>query len=251
MSSTIFLGVPAQGRGEDAAARRALDVAVALAALLLAALPMLVIAVAICLDSPGPVLFSQTRIGRDGRPFRLHKFRKFAHGSAGGPAVTLKDDKRMTRVGRVLERTKLDELPQLWNVFGGSMALVGPRPETLDFADCFTGEARRLLDYTPGLFGPNQVLFRHECLMYAAGEDPHRFYRDVLFPAKAGIDLAYFPHRTLGSDLRWVALGVLAAAGMVSGPPCVASLSADGLDLPQAGRVAAMEAALDGRDRHA
>ena len=250
MSSTTYMGVPAQKRGGDAAARRALDIVVALAALLLAALPMLVIAAAICLDSPGPVLFSQTRIGRHGRPFRLHKFRKFVHGSAGGPAVTLKDDPRMTRMGRVLERFKLDELPQICNVLGGSMALVGPRPETLDFADRFTGEARRLLDYAPGLFGPNQVLFRHECLMYPAGEDPHRFYRAVLFPAKAGIDLAYFPNRTLGSDLRWVALGVLAAAGLLpESPP--ASLLAGRLDLPHAGRAAATEAALDGRNRHA
>lgn len=247
MSSTMSMGAPTQRRGGNAAVRRALDVAVASIALLLAAPLMLAIAIIIYLDSPGPVLFSQTRIGRHGRPFRLHKFRKFVHGSAGGPAVTLKDDPRMTRVGRVLERTKLDELPQLCNVLGGSMALVGPRPETLGFAGCFTGEARRLLNYAPGLFGPNQVLFRHECLMYPADEDPHRFYREVLFPAKAGIDLAYFPHRTLGSDLRWVVLGVLAAAGLLSGSPRIAApLPAGGLDPPHAGR-----AALGGRNRHA
>lgn len=242
MSSTMSMDAPTRRRGGDAAARRTLDVAVALVALLLTAPLMLTIAIAIRLDSPGPVLFSQTRIGRHGQPFRLHKFRKFAHGSTGGLAVTLKDDPRMTRVGRALERAKLDELPQLCNVLGGSMALVGPRPETLGFAGCFTGEARQLLDYAPGLFGPNQVLFRHECLMYPAGEDPHRFYQDVLFPAKAGIDLAYFPHRTLGSDLRWVALGVLAAAGLLSEPPRVASLLAGGLDLPLA---------LNSRNRHA
>src|SRR5271166_2717558 len=137
--------------------QRGLDVIIALAALLIVAPVMVLIALAIISDSRGPVFFSQIRLGRDRRPFCLYKFRKFYHGSASeGHNVTLKSDARMTRVGRLLERTKLDELPQLWNVLIGDMSIVGPRPESMAFAGCFTGSFCYVLDHRPGLLGPNQ-----------------------------------------------------------------------------------------------
>ncbi len=195
-------------------ARRALDVTIALASILLLAVPMAVIALAVCLESGRPVFFSQTRLGRGGRHIRLYKFRKFHRDAGeGGRAVTLKDDPRLTRVGKVLEWTKLNELPQLWNVLKGDMSMVGPRPETLNFADCFTDGYRRVLDYKPGIFGPSQVIFRNESAVYPAGCDPHQFYRDVLFPLKARIDLAYFPYRNVHSDIAWIIRGVLAVLG--------------------------------------
>ena len=119
-------------------ARRGFDCLVALVALVCLTPVLAIIAIAIWIDSDGPIFFSQTRLGRGARHFRLHKFRKFhERDQPGGLAVTLRSDPRMTRVGRVLERTKLDELPQLWNILVGEMALVGPRPESLAFADCF------------------------------------------------------------------------------------------------------------------
>jgi lipopolysaccharide/colanic/teichoic acid biosynthesis glycosyltransferase len=195
---------------------RALDVAIALAALLLVAPAMVLIALAIVTDSPGPLFFSQVRLGRNGRPFRLHKFRKFHHRrpAFGGCEVTLRTDPRMTRTGRLLERTKLDELPQLWNVLVGEMSIVGPRPESLAFADCFTGSFCRILDHTPGLLGPNQVLFRNEWKAFPPDRDPHEFYRTVLFPLKARNDLAYFPQRCLRSDIAWIFRGALAVFGV-------------------------------------
>lgn len=114
----------------------------------------------------------------------------------------------MTRVGRVLERTKLDELPQLWNIVLGNMAFVGPRPETENFADCFTGPFEHVLDYIPGLFGPSQALFRNEGAIFPENCDPHDFYRRVLFPAKAGVDLSYYPQRTVASDAAWILCGI-------------------------------------------
>ena len=192
--------------------RRLIEVVAALAGLTLAAPVMLLIAIAIPIDTPGPVLYSQMRIGRGGRHFRLYKFRKFRHpGEATdqNQKVTLKNDPRMTRVGRLIERTKLDELPQLWNVLVADMAIVGPRPESVEFADCFAGPLRSVLDYTPGLFGPNQVIFRNERCLYPEDRDPHEFYRRVLFPAKARVDLSYFPRRNVISDIGWVARGVL------------------------------------------
>lgn len=199
----------------DAMVRRAFDLATALTALIIFAPAMLVIACAIKFDTPGPVLFSQFRVGRHGQRFRLYKFRKFRQrADGGGGSVTLKHDSRMTRVGRLLERTKLDELPQFWNVLVGDMAIVGPRPETLDFADCFVGSYLEILDHKPGLFGPNQVIFRSESSLYPQDQDPQDFYRTVLFPAKARIDLSYFPRRTFISDIGWAIRAGLAVFGL-------------------------------------
>lgn len=197
------------------ATRRTLDAALALAVLVELAPVLLLIAVMIRIESPGPALFRQVRLGRGGRLFRLYKFRKFRHeADTAGRAVTLKGDPRMTRIGRLLERAKLDELPQLWNILVGNMALVGPRPETLNFADCFHDGYWKVLDYTPGLFGPSQAMFRNESSLYPPDRDPHEFYRTVLFPAKARIDLRYYPRRTMMSDIGWIIRGVLAVLGL-------------------------------------
>lgn len=194
--------------------QRALDCLVAALALVWIAPLMVLIALAVRIESRGPIFFSQTRLGRDGVHFRLRKFRKFhEQGNKKSLAVTLRNDPRMTRVGRVLERTKLDELPQLWNVLVGDMALVGPRPESLAFADCFNEAFRHVLDYRPGIFGPCQVIFRNENMYYTAGCDPEVFYRKILFPLKAHVDLTYFPRRSLGGDMVWAGRSVLAVFG--------------------------------------
>ncbi len=162
------------------------------------------------------MLFSQVRLGREGRHFRIFKFRKFGvkSGSHGLP-LTLTNDPRMTTVGRVLARTKLDELPQLINVLRGEMAIVGPRPESLDFIDCFTPSNRHILEFLPGIFGPSQSAFRNECLFYPVNSDPASFYRRVLFPIKMSVDLAYYPNRSLLSDFKWVLAGTLAVIGVL------------------------------------
>ena len=204
--------VAAVGRA-DAVLRRVFDVVVALTGIV-CFLPILIpVVLAIRLDSAGPIFYSQNRLGQNGRIFRLYKFRKFHDGSTGR-AVTLKNDSRMTRVGRFLERTKIDEVPQLWNVLKADMSIVGPRPETLDFADCFEGVYRGVLDHRPGIFGPNQVYFRNEGALFPEKVDPHAFYRAVLFPAKARIDLGYFPRRSLMQDVVWLFRGVLAVFGL-------------------------------------
>lgn len=202
-------------RSLECTLRRGFDIAIALAVLIMMAIAMIVIALAIISDSPGPVFFAQVRLGRDGRPFRLYKFRKFHHRpDSGGADLTQKNDARMTRVGRVLERTKLDELPQLWNVLVGEMSIVGPRPESLAFADCFTGSFRYVLEHTPGLLGPNQVIFRNESKYFPVDQDPQEFYRSVLFPLKASNDLRYFSQRRLRSDFVWMLRGTLAVFGL-------------------------------------
>ncbi|MBV8915411.1 MAG: sugar transferase [Acetobacteraceae bacterium] len=193
--------------------RRVIDLILALAVLAMLLPVMACITLAIWLEDGRPIFFGQTRLGRQARCFRLLKFRKFRAQSTGGPNLTLDSDARMTRVGALLEKTKLDELPQLWNIVRGDMAIVGPRPESLPFADCLRGPNRALLDYRPGLFGPCQTIFRHERAYYRDVSDLDDFYRRILFPLKAGIDLAYYPSRTLRSDLAWAARSVLAVLG--------------------------------------
>lgn len=182
--------------------RRAFDVVLSIVSLIALAPVMLAIAVLIVIEDGGPVFFQQTRLGFDGRPFGMYKFRKFRSdcGTSGAP-LTVEGDSRMTRIGRFLAATKLDELPQLWNILKGDMAVVGPRPESMAFADCFQNGYEEILQHRPGLVGPSQVAFRHEAKLYPADEDPSIFYRRVLFPAKAVLDLAYFKRRTIGSDL--------------------------------------------------
>jgi lipopolysaccharide/colanic/teichoic acid biosynthesis glycosyltransferase len=201
--------------GIDVGLRRTLDVLCAAAATSILAPVMLIVAIAIWIESGGPILFSQLRLGQHGRPFRMYKFRKFRPDCDNhGCPLTIEEDDRLTAVGRVLAASKLDELPQLWNVLRGDMSLVGPRPESLAFTDCFRNGFEKVLDHRPGLFGPCQVMFRHESKLFPIGIAPVEFYRQVLFPAKAKVDLAYFSQRTLISDLGWILRGVwMIAAG--------------------------------------
>jgi len=210
-----FVSNPAHGL-----ARRSIDLAVAGAALIVFAPLMLLIAGALLLEGGGSILFAQTRMGAGGQPFRMYKFRKFGvNCGSQGLALTVVGDSRMTTVGRFLAATKFDELPQLWNVLKGEMAIVGPRPESMAFADCFRGGLEAVLQYKPGLLGPTQVVFRHEAHFFPRSADPILFYREVMFPAKARLDLSYYPQRTIVSDIVWMARGVLAVVGWVPSQP--------------------------------
>jgi lipopolysaccharide/colanic/teichoic acid biosynthesis glycosyltransferase len=194
--------------------RRMLDIVVAGTALCALSPLFLALSIIIAIESGTPIFFSQIRIGKNGRPFSIYKFRKFkASCDLNGYPLTLDRDERLTRVGRTLAASKLDELPQLWNIFRGDMSLVGPRPESITFNDCFHNGFEAILEHRPGLFGPCQVQFRHESRLYPSDGSAADFYREVLFPAKAKVDLAYFSRRTLVSDLRWImrAIGVIAA----------------------------------------
>jgi lipopolysaccharide/colanic/teichoic acid biosynthesis glycosyltransferase len=192
------------------------------AVLLLLSAPVLVfVAILIKLDSSGPVFFAQERVGRRGRRFRMLKFRKmFDHVNGwSGPGLTTRYDPRVTRVGSWLERTKLDELPQLFNVLLGDMSLVGPRPET----PRFTGEPyqalwERVLRVRPGLFGPNQITHRNESELFPDDcVDVDQYYVEHILPGKLEVDAAYAERKSLWYDL-WILLrGVWASlAGTIT-----------------------------------
>jgi lipopolysaccharide/colanic/teichoic acid biosynthesis glycosyltransferase len=194
------------------------DRVLALTGLIVLSPVMILAALAIVMETGFPIFFSQQRLGQCGKPFRMYKFRKFpARGDLSTKPLTVANDPRFTRVGKFLEKTKLDELPQLWNVLRGDMAVVGPRPEVPEFADCFVGPARGVLDYRPGILGPSQAVFRGEGLLYPRSVDELVYYREVLFPAKALLDLEYYPARTFVRDLGWLSRCVLALAGFSIG----------------------------------
>jgi len=215
----VSLDLPAVPDAAHGWGRRALDLGIAGSAAIVLSPVFGLIALALYLEGGQPI-FTQTRVGAGGRPFQMYKFRKFRPDcDTSGPPLTVEGDSRMTPIGRILAITKLDELPQIWNVLCGDMAIVGPRPESLAFADCFRGGHEEVLRYKPGLLGPSQVVFRHEAQLYPSAEEPTRFYRQTLFPAKARLDLDYFPHRTIASDLAWMARGAMAIFGRASAQP--------------------------------
>jgi lipopolysaccharide/colanic/teichoic acid biosynthesis glycosyltransferase len=185
--------------------KRLFDVVASSLALILLSPLFLIIAAAIKLDSEGPVLFRQVRVGRSRRPFTMYKFRKFPIACDGrGPALTAANDDRLSRVGRVLERLKLHELPQFLNVLKGDMSLVGPRPETPRFVELYSDSACSVLDVKPGIFGINQLLIRREADMYPEGVDPEEFYVRELMPKKLQNDIDYIQRATFATDLLLV-----------------------------------------------
>ncbi|MFT3777429.1 MAG: sugar transferase [Ottowia sp.] len=194
-------------------AKRALDLGLTLAALPLALPLMAAIALWVRLDSPGPALFRQERVGRGGRPFCIHKFRTMRADGAG-PQVTAAGDARVTRAGRWLRRTKLDELPQLIDVLKGDMSLVGPRPEVPRFMALYPDEARRrILSVRPGITDRAAIEFRDEERLLATADDPERIYVEQVMPAKQRHYLDYVAHHSVASDLRILLDTLRAIAG--------------------------------------
>ncbi|MGH3041408.1 MAG: sugar transferase [Gaiellaceae bacterium] len=199
--------VPAPG---GLAVKRALDVVVSAALLLVTAPVVLVVALVIKIDSRGPVFIRCRRVGRRGREFGMLKFRKMRR-DAAGIALTSPTDDRFTRVGHFLAASKLDELPQLWNVLKGDMSLVGPRPEDPGFVQLERQLYETILSVRPGITGLTQLAFARESEIL----DPHDRVGDYLkrlLPQKARLDCLYVARRSARLDLKilaWTAIAVL------------------------------------------
>ena len=182
-------------------AKRLFDLLGASFALLLSMPLLLLVALAIKLDSSGPVFFRQQRVGRHGIPFRIHKFRTMAAGANGLP-LTVGADPRITRIGAFLRRTRIDELPQLIDVLQGSMSLVGPRPEVPRYVAHYPpGLRERALAVRPGITDPASLAFIDENELLARAADPEREYIDVILPAKLLRAAEYAERATLWSDI--------------------------------------------------
>jgi lipopolysaccharide/colanic/teichoic acid biosynthesis glycosyltransferase len=183
-----------------AALKRAIDVTVAALALIVLAPLMLLIALLIVLESPGPVLYRADRAGFRGRPLRMLKFRKMRPDARGG-ALTVEDDERLTRLGAWLVRSKLDELPQLWHVVRGEMSLVGPRPESPEHVERFPAAYEVILRVRPGLTGYTQLAFAREGSILDT-RDPYTHYVTRLLPQKVELDRLYATRWGTRRDLR-------------------------------------------------
>lgn len=199
-----------QGTPSQTAAKRMLDVVVASLMLVLFLPLLLLVAAAVKLTSRGPLFFRSVRVGLLGAELRMLKFRKMRDG-VSGPALTAKDDARFTRIGRLLARSKLDEMPQLWNVVKGEMSLVGPRPEDPGFVAAREDEYARILTVKPGITGLCQLAFAKESELLES-EGTVDAYVGRLLPKKIDLDLLYVERRSIALDLRilaWTAAAVL------------------------------------------
>ena len=189
--------------GDSPALRRLIDIVIASAVMTLLFPFFVLIIVSIICTSPGPPIFLQKRVGRDGRLFKICKFRTMCvDASQYGPSVTSADDPRVTRVGRFLRSNKLDELPQFYNVLRGDMSLVGPRPQVPQFVEHFDASLRPLvLAVRPGITGPTTLHFRYEEIMLADKPNREAYYIQQILPTKLAMDAHYVMNRSLSDDL--------------------------------------------------
>ena len=182
--------------------KRAVDIAVAGLGLVIAAPVCGVVAILIKSTSEGPVLFRQERVGLGGRSFNIHKFRTMRTDHQG-PSVSFTSDPRITRIGAVLRQSKLDELPQLWDVLRGEMSLVGPRPEVPEYVAQWPDELRPLiLSVRPGITDPASIQYRNESAELEMADDPTSHYVDVILPRKAKMYAEYVEKRSMSGDMK-------------------------------------------------
>ena len=184
---------------------RPFDFMVVLLALLVLSPLLAVVAILVRMDSSGPAIFRQIRVGKDGDPFSILKFRSMRKSNGrepAGPLLTIDGDARITRIGTILRSTKLDELPQLINVVRGDMSLVGPRPEVPRYVAAWTDAQREIvLSVRPGITDPTSMKFRRESELLAEQVDPESYYRTTLLPLKAELYVEYVQNRTFVGDV--------------------------------------------------
>ena len=184
-------------------AKRLFDIVSSGIGLLCLAPVFVVMAIWIKLDSRGPVFYRQTRVGRYGRDFRIFKFRSMRVGSDKGRQITVGErDPRITRSGYFIRHYKIDELPQLINVFLGDMSIVGPRPEVRKYVDLYSEEQRKVFQVRPGITDLASIKYRNENELLSQVDDPDTYYIDVIMPDKLAINLEYIRHQSFMGDIK-------------------------------------------------
>ncbi len=189
--------------------KRMMDITLSVPALLMLVPLGIFIALLVKITSPGPIFYLQDRVGKEGRIFKIIKFRTMVTGNSG-PKITSGNDPRITSFGRFLRRIKLDELPQLWNVVNGEMSIIGPRPEVESYVAGYNAEQQQVLRIRPGITDLASILYRCEEALLAESPDPERFYREIVLPHKLSINLQYLRNISLTRDLRLMAQTVWA-----------------------------------------
>ena len=198
-------------RSVHLALKRLMDIVVSGCALAVLWPVLLLIAIAIKIDDPGPVFYRQVRVGRGGKTFRIYKFRTMVvDADKKGLAITVGRDNRITRMGAFLRKTKLDELAQLINVFTGEMSLVGPRPEVPKYVDMYTPYQRQVLLVRPGITDYASIAYRNENDLLAGADDPEKLYIEKIMPDKIELNMKYLREISPIADLKLI-FGTIAA----------------------------------------
>ena len=169
---------------------------------------LLIVAILIKCRMPGPVFFVQQRVGKDGKLFACHKFRSMTVGH-GGSSVSVAGESRITPLGAKLRHYKLDELPELWDVFIGNMSFVGPRPDVPGYADKLQGEDRIILSLRSGITGPATLKYRNEEELLATVDDPVKYNDEVIYPDKVRLNRYYAEHYSFIKDIQMIFCTVL------------------------------------------
>lgn len=169
---------------------------------------LLIVAILIKIHMPGPILFIQQRVGRNGKLFPCHKFRSMSLGH-NGSSVSVAGESRITPLGAKLRKYKLDELPELWDVFIGNMSFVGPRPDVPGYADKLQGDDRIILSLRPGITGPATLKYRNEEELLATVDNPQQYNDEVIYPDKVRINRYYAEHYSFIDDIRMIFCTVL------------------------------------------
>lgn len=197
--------------------KRFFDRTVAITGLVFLTPILAVVAILVCLSSSGPVIFRQERVGRNGKPFILFKFRSMSVSEAAEKGhFNVGDFERVTPVGRFLRKTKLDELPQLWNVLKGDMSVVGPRPEVRKWVEAYPERWARVLTVQPGITDPASIYFRNEEQLLSAQKDPEEYYRSVVLPKKLDMYEEYVKTHSFMGDV-WIVLRTMGAVVLTQG----------------------------------
>jgi lipopolysaccharide/colanic/teichoic acid biosynthesis glycosyltransferase len=198
--------------------KRLFDLLVASVGLLVTAPVMAIVTLVILAGRGGPILFRQRRIGRGGQPFTILKFRTMRPARPGAASITVGQDARITRVGHLLRQTKIDELPQLFNVIRGDMSLVGPRPEVPEYHALYDPALRDwIISVRPGITDRASIIYRNEAELLARQADPDAYYRDVILPHKQAIAADYAQHHSLWGDIGIIVDTIKAVADRSGG----------------------------------
>lgn len=184
--------------------KRAFDIFCSFLGLIVLFFPLVIILIICSIDTKSFGIISQSRIGLFGRPFKLFKFKTMIDSKQSDAYITTVNDPRITKIGRFFRKSKLDELPQLWNVLKGEMSLVGPRPDVSGYADQLKGEDRIILSVRPGITGPASLHFKNEETLLSKQTNPKWYNDEIIWPQKVKINKTYVREYSFKKDLMYI-----------------------------------------------
>ena len=199
--------------------KRVFDIIVSFCGIIILFPLIIIVSILIKITSKGPVLFKQVRVTKNGKLFKIYKFRTMKENSEGNKQITVGKDNRITGIGHILRKTKLDELPQLFNVLKGEMSLVGPRPEVPKYVELYTDEQREILKVPAGITDYASIYFSNESELLGEAENPEEFYIKKIMPYKIELNKKYINEIGIMTDIKIIILTILKILGLVKLEP--------------------------------